>query len=101
MAIRTGNPREWPHLFSALRQQLFHYHSVNIGQPEVAALKTERQFLVIEAEQMQQRCVQVMHVNTILDHIEAEFIRCAERDARFHAATCDPHRERFVVVIAA
>jgi hypothetical protein len=40
---------------------LLHELAANVRQPEVAALKTIRQFGVIEAEQVQYRWVQVLH----------------------------------------
>ena len=49
------------------RQQLLDHFAVHVGQPEVAALEPERQLRVIEAEQVQDRRVQVVDVDLVLD----------------------------------
>ena len=53
---------------------------MHVGQAEIAALEAEREFGVVEAEEMQERGVQVVDVHPILDRVEAEFVGRAERD---------------------
>ena len=43
---------------------------MDVGKPEVAPLETEGQLRVIEAEQMQDGRVQIVHVNAVLDDVE-------------------------------
>ena len=45
-----------------------------VGQPHVAAAKTHRQALVIDAEQKQKRRVQVVDFNLVDDSLVAEFV---------------------------
>ena len=59
---------------------------MHVGQSEVASLKTISQFLVIEAELLQQRRVQVMHVYRIACDVVAEFVRLAIGNAALDAA---------------
>ena len=40
-----------------------------VGQPEVAPLKFVRQPRVINAQTMQHRCIQVMHMHRIFDNV--------------------------------
>ncbi len=54
---------------------------MHVGQPEVAALEAERQFRVIQAEQMQDGRLQVVDVDAILDGGEAQLVGGAEVDA--------------------
>ena len=63
-----------PRAVYASRQQLRHHLAMHVGQPEIAALETVGQLGVIEAEQVQQRGVQVVDVNAILDDVEAELV---------------------------
>src|SRR5437868_44780 len=64
------------------RQQLVHDLAEHVGQPEVAALEAERQLRVVEAEQPQQRRVQVVDVDAVLGRVEAELVRRAQRAPR-------------------
>ena len=46
--------------------------AVDIRQAEVAALMTEGQFLVVDAHQVQDGGIQIMHVNGVLGDV----VRC-------------------------
>ena len=50
---------------------------------------------------MQNRRVQVVHVNLVLHDVEAEVIALAERDAGLDAAARQPHRECVRMMVAA
>ena len=52
---------------------------VHVGQAEVAALVAVGQPLVIEAEQVQDRRLQVVDVDRVLDDVEAEVVGRAVR----------------------
>jgi hypothetical protein len=69
-----------------LRQQIGHELSVHIGQPEVATLIAEGEPLVIDAEEMEDRGVEVVHVHGILDYAEAKIVGPTKGEAAFHAA---------------
>src|SRR5262245_6194043 len=48
--------------------------AVDVGQTVIAATVTVGQFLVVQAQQMQNRGVQVMNVDAILDRVPAELV---------------------------
>ena len=54
---------------------LLHDVAVHIGQPHVAAAETEGQSLVIDAQQVQHRGVQVVNLDTVFDDLIAPFVR--------------------------
>ena len=55
---------------------------MNIGQAEIAAGVAVGESLVVEAEQVQDRGVQVVDVDLVLDRVEAEFVGGAVDVAR-------------------
>ena len=54
---------------------------MDVGEAEVAALEAEGQLLVVEAEQVQDRGVEVVDVDAVFDGAEAEFVGLAEDGA--------------------
>ena len=50
---------------NGLRQQLRHHVSMHVGQAEIAALEAVGQLGVVEAEQVQDRGVQVVGVDFV------------------------------------
>src|SRR6516225_300689 len=67
--------------------------SVHIGQTHIAAAEAVGQALVIDAEQMQQSCVQVVHLYLVFDREVAVFIGGPVNGARLDAAPRQPDRE--------
>ena len=57
-------------LGQALGQETFDDVAVDVGQAVVAALKLERQFLVIDSETVQHRRVQVVNMHRVFNDIE-------------------------------
>ena len=57
-----------------------HHLAGDVREPVVTAAVAVREPLVIEAHQVQNRGVQVVNVNRILDCLEAEVVRRAVRD---------------------
>ena len=51
-----------------------HHAAVDIGQPEVAAAVAVGQPLVVDAQQVQDRGVQVVDVDAVLDGVHAELV---------------------------
>jgi hypothetical protein len=74
---------------------------VYVGQAKVSALKAKSELRMVEAQEMQDRCVEIADVDGILGNIKAQFIGLAVGDSRFEAPTSDPHRERIRVMIPA
>src|SRR5262252_9469849 len=75
--------------------------SENVGQTEVAALEPERQFGVVDAEQVQQRRLEVVDVDRVLGDVVTEVVRLTVARPRLDAAAGDPDREATAVVVAA
>src|SRR5438046_6013113 len=83
------------------RKNLVQYAAVNIGQAEIAPGIPIGELLVIEAEQVQDGRVQIVHVNLVLDRLETEFVRRAINRAAFHSPAGEPHAESVRIVVAA
>ena len=74
---------------------------MHVGEAEVAASVAIGQPLVIEAEQMQHRSVQVMHVDRLLDGPITELVGRSINRSPFRAAAGQPASEPVMVVVAA
>ena len=75
--------------------------AVYVRQTEVAAGVAVGQPLVVEAQQVQNRRVQVVDAGRLVDGLEAEVIGGAVNRAAAHAAAGHPHAEAVRVVVAA
>ena len=60
-------------------QDFLHESPMHVGQAVVAALEAVREPRVVEAEQVQQRGVQVVDVDRVGDDVEAEIVGLAVR----------------------
>ena len=74
---------------------------MHVGQAEVAALEAVRQLGVVQAQLVQDRRLQVVDVDRVLDHVVADLVGLAVDVARLHAAAGQPHRVGVDVVVAA
>src|SRR5262245_17764780 len=65
---------------SALSQK-FSHHSCRLDASELSVepLKLERQPLMVEAQEVQNRCVQIADMHAVLRCVETEFIAFAQR----------------------
>ena len=70
-----------------------------VGEAEVAALVLERQSFMVDAEQMQQRRVKVVHMDAVLDDVVAVVVGLADDGAALRAAAGHSQREAAAVVI--
>lgn len=77
--LATLNEERPPH--GKPGQNIFHDRPVDIGQPIVASLEPVGQPLVVNPQQVQQRGIQVVHMDRIADNIEAQFIGFAPEQA--------------------
>ena len=75
--------------------------AVNIGETEIAALKPVRQTSVIDAEAMEDRCLQVVNVDGVRRNVVGIVIRLADRQTRFDATTGQPHGEAARMMVPA
>src|SRR4051794_13860709 len=63
-----------PKAANELSDDVVHDAAMHIGQPEVAAAVVIGQSLVIDAEQMEDRGVQIMNVDAIFNRMHAQLI---------------------------
>ena len=73
----------------------------HVGQAEVAAVVAVGQLLVVEAEQVQDRGVQVVDADAVDDRLVADLVGLAVVDAALDAAAGQPDGEGVRVVVAA
>src|SRR5512144_2374883 len=85
--------------WSCSRQQLLHNLAAHIRKAEVPSLELVSQAGVIQAEQMQNRGLQVVNVNLVLNDVVSEFISGTQRDALLDAGPGQPDRKRSRMVI--
>src|SRR5438552_1853191 len=71
---------------SKLRQNASDHDPRHVRQPEIPARVAESELLVVKSQQMQQRCMQVMHVDLVLGGPETEFVRGTVGHAALYAA---------------
>lgn len=60
-----------------LHQNIFDYFPMHIGQPKIPPLEFVRQSFVIDPQLMQQRCLEIVHVHRVLDHVHCQVIGLA------------------------
>ncbi len=77
-----------------LSQQAADDLAIDICQPEVATLEAIRQSLMVEAEQMQQRGLQVVDVNRVARDVPSQLVGFADHMAPLYAAPCQPQAVR-------
>ena len=78
-----------------------HHLAVHVGEAHVAAAEAVGQPLVVDAQQVQHRGVQVVDVDLVLHRPEAVVVGGAVDLAAAHAAARQPHGEAVGVVVAA
>src|SRR5689334_1680236 len=88
-------------LLSYLLHRLLHYESRHVRQALVAATVPERQLLVIQPEQVEDRGVEVVHADLLVDRLQSELVRSADDSPALRAAAREPHRVAQRVVVAA
>ncbi len=81
-------------------QQRLHDVSVNVGQPVVAAFVAVGELFVIDAHQVQQRGVEVMHMHGIAHDVVAKLVGLAVDEPALEAAAGHPDGEAARMVIA-
>src|SRR6185295_9336057 len=84
---------------SNLRDQFLHHVPMHVGQAEVAPGAAEGEFFVIETEQGQNRGMKIVHVNFVLDGLEAELIGRAVDVAAPNTASRHPHGETVMIMV--
>src|SRR5947207_12717123 len=75
--------------------------AVDVGEAEVAAGVAVGEALVVEAQKVQDRRLDVVDVDSVLDGIEAQLVSRAVRQTALDTAARQPHREGLRVMVAA
>ena len=82
-------------------QDFLHHVAMHIRQTEIATLEAERQFQMIEPQEMEDRRLEIMDMHAILRGSESQFVGRADVCSGPYAAAGEPHGEGVDVVIAA
>src|SRR5262245_47223148 len=83
------------------RENPLHHLPMHVSEAEVAAAVAERQFLVVDAHQVQDGGVQVVDVDPVLDGVHPQLVGRSVDRAALDAAAGQPHGEAAAVVVAA
>src|SRR5262245_21886124 len=97
--MRSGPPKE--HEKRPSSNKFVDYVSGDIGKSEITAAVMIREPGVVNAKQVQNGRVQVVNVDRLVGHLEAEIVSRAVDQTSFNASAGHPHCERERVVIAA
>src|SRR5207302_437959 len=69
-----------------LRQQLLDHFPAHVGEAEVAALEAEGEFLVVEAQEMEDGRLEIVNVDSVLSREESELVAGADGGAGLNDA---------------
>ena len=92
---RDAGPALW-----ASGEQCPHHFAAHIRQPVVAAFKAVGELRVINAQAVQHRRVEVMHVDRVLRDVLAKVVSRAIDQPRLDPATRHPKRETARMMVA-
>src|SRR5262245_42185158 len=81
-------------------KKVFHNLAMHVREPEVATGVTKGQPLVVEAEQVKDRGVQVVNMHGFFHGLVTELVGGAVDVAAVDAAAREPHREAVRIVVA-
>src|ERR1700726_790847 len=82
-------------------QQTSHYFCRNdSGEFLVEPLKLEREFFMVNAEQMKKGGIEIAHVYGITNDVVAKVVRFTIRNSCLHTSSCQPHGEAARMMIA-
>mgnify|MGYP002837535359 CR=1 FL=1 len=96
----TGKLKQLGQADKRLGEDGSHHLAVDVGQSVVAALELEGQLLVVDAEQMQDRGLKIVHMHRVAGDVVGEVVRLAVDEARLHPSPGHPDREGPPVVVA-
>src|SRR6185503_4432319 len=72
---------------------------MHIGEPEVTACIPEGEVLVVKAQKVQQRCVQVVNMHGLFDGLITKLVGGAVNVSRLHTSACKPHGEAIGIMV--
>src|SRR5262245_28539661 len=73
---------------------------MHIGEPEVTACIAEGKVLVVKAEKVKHRCVQVVNMDGLFHGLIPKFVGGPVNVSTLHASTGKPHGEAVGIVVA-
>src|SRR5438309_718816 len=73
----------------------------DVGEAEAAALEFVDQLFVVDAQEFQDRRLEVVDVDGVLDDVVAEVVAGAVRNSRLDAGAGEPEREGVGMMVAA
>src|SRR5262245_57537095 len=88
-------------MWQRLRQDVSDDISVHVRQPVVSSRVPVGELLVIQAHEMQDRCVEVVDVNGFFDRFDSVLIGSTMNHATLDPGARKPRTERPVVMLAA
>ena len=94
-------PRRRLGVISLSGDQVVQHVASYIGKAEIAAAVTIGQLQVIDAHQIEDGRVDIVHVNRLLDGLESKLVRGTIDRAAFDSAAREPHRESERIVVPA
>src|SRR5215467_1864562 len=97
--IAQLNLRNWRLLI--LSDQIVDNVARDIRKAEIAAAVPVGQFLVIDAHQIKDGCVDVVNMRRLLDRFETALVSRTINRAAFNSPTGQPHRESEWIMVAA
>ena len=83
-----------------LTQELTDHDTADVCQSHVEAAETNRQAMVVETEEVEERRMEVVDVHSILDRCPSELVRFPYNVTALYAAACHPQAESEWVMVA-
>src|SRR5437660_1608384 len=99
VTTRQVGPTSWPPA-RATSDNLLDHFSLDERQAFVASQVGIRQFVLVEAELVQDRRVHVAEMDRVFDGVQTDGVGGADDLASLDAAAGHPHREAQIVVVA-
>ncbi len=84
-----------------LSQNVLHHFAMDIRQPEMPALELVSQALVVDAQAVQQRRLQIVDMHRVLHDVVAIVVGLAQADAGLDAASGNPHGKAARMMVSA
>src|ERR1043165_518559 len=95
-------PEDWrtPKRFRSYEHLLNHL-SMHVRQPPLDAVVVKAKALVIEAQEVEYRGVEIVNRGLVVQRLVAELVRGAVAESTFHPGAGQPHGETLWVMVAA
>ena len=86
-------------MYFVLAQDAFDDVPADVGEAEPAALVFVNELLVVDAHEVHERGLKVVHMNGVFDDVVAEVVGLAIAESGFYACSGHPHAETAWVVV--